>query len=203
MNSTPTRHGIDNARTWSLGRVSAVEVTVKNTTLVLVATVAALGATAMAQPARQPEVALQAAIRTETIDGDLRRAIQQYEAVAKGSDRVAAAQALLRMADCYQKLGDTQARSTYQRLVRDFTEQTEAVATARVRLNESGANSATVVARQLWTTTAYSQVTIANDGRSAAIVDNGAPDFRIRVRRAGQARTPRPRDSGDDLRRHE
>ncbi len=187
MNSTPTRHGIDNPRTWSLGRVSAVEVTdMKTTSLALVVTVAVLSATVMAQQTRQPEVALQAAIRTETIDGDLRAAIRQYEAVAKGNDRVAAAQALLRMADCYQKLGDTQARSTYQRLVRDFTEQTEAVATARVRLNESGRSNSAVVARQLWTTTQYSQVTIANDGRSAAIVDNGAPDFRIRDFVTGQ-----------------
>jgi Tol biopolymer transport system component len=148
--------------------------------LVLIATAIVFGATTMARQAGQPEVALQAAIRTETIDGDLRKAIQQYEAVARGGDRGAAARALLRMADCYQKLGDAQARSTYERLVRDFAEQTQAVATARVRLNASGAGSAAVVARQLWTTTAYSEVTITNDGRSAAIVESGAPDFRIR-----------------------
>jgi len=152
----------------------------KRTTFVLMATVAVLGATAMAQPVRQPEVALQAAIRTETIDGDLRRAIQQYEAVAKGSDRGAAAQALLRMADCYQKLGDAQALSTYERLVRDFAEQTQAVATARVRLSASGASSAAVVARQLWTTTQFNQVTIASDGRTAAIKNPNSPEIQIR-----------------------
>ena len=158
----------------------------KRTTFVLLATAMVLGATAMAQPARQPEVALQAAIRTETIDGDLRKAIQQYEVVAKSSDRVAAAQALLRMADCYQKLGDAQARSTYERLVRDFAEQTQAVATARVRLGESGASSAAVVARQLWTTRLYSQVTIASDGRTAAIADPNSGDIRIRDLVTGQ-----------------
>ena len=152
----------------------------KTTSLALVVTVAVLSATVMAQQTRQPEVALQAAIRTETIDGDLRAAIRQYEAVAKGNDRVAAAQALLRMADCYQKLGDTQARSTYQRLVRDFTEQTEAVATARVRLNESSSSNSAVVARQLWTTTQYSQVTIASDGRTAAIKNPHSPEIQIR-----------------------
>ena len=181
MTSTPTRHRIDNPGPWWLGRVAAMEVTdMKRTTFVLMATVAVLGATAMAQPVRQPEVALQAAIRTETIDGDLRRAIQQYEAVAKGSDRGVAAQALLRMADCYQKLGDAQARSTYERLVRDFAEQTQAVATARGRLSESGASSAAVVARQLWTTTAYSQVTIASDGRTAAIKNPNSSEIQIR-----------------------
>lgn len=153
--------------------------------LVLIATVVVLGTTTMARQAGQPEVALQAAIRTETIDGDLRKAIQQYEAIARGGDRAAAAQALLRMADCYQKLGDAQARSTYERLVRDFAEQTQAVATARVRLNASGGSTATVVARQLWTTTAYSQVTITNDGRSAAVATNSA-DFRIRDFVTGQ-----------------
>lgn len=154
--------------------------------LVLIATVVVLGATTSARQAGQAEVALQAAIRTETIDGDLRRAIQQYEAVARGSDRAAGAQALLRMADCYQKLGDAQARNTYERLVRDFAEQTQAVATARVRLNASGASGATVVARQLWTTTAYSEVTITNDGRSAAVATNSA-DFRIRDFATGQS----------------
>ncbi len=152
----------------------------KTTSLALVVTVAVLSATALAQPTRPPEVALQAAIRTETIDGDLRKAIQQYEAVAKGSDRVAGAQALLRMADCYQKLGDAQARSTYERLVRDFAEQTQAVATARVRLSGSGASSAAVVARQLWTTTLFNQVTIASDGRTAAIKNPNSSEIQIR-----------------------
>ncbi len=158
----------------------------KRIPFVLMATVVVLGATALAQPTRPPEVALQAAIRTETIDGDLRKAIQQYEAVARGGDRVAAAQALLRMADCYQKLGDAQARNTYERLVRDFAEQTQAVATARVRLGSSGASSAAVVARQLWTTRSYSQVTIASDGRTAAIADPNSGDIRIRDLVTGQ-----------------
>ena len=152
----------------------------KRIPFVLMATVVVLGATALAQPARPPEVALQAAIRTETIDGDLRKAIQQYEAVAKGSDRVAGAQALLRMADCYQKLGDAQARSTYERLVRDFAEQTQAVATARGRLGASGASGAAVVARQLWTTTLFNQVTIASDGRTAAIKNPNSSEIQIR-----------------------
>ena len=158
----------------------------KTTSLALVVTVAVLSATVMAQQTRQPEVALQAAIRTETIDGDLRAAIRQYEAIARGADRGAAAQALLRMADCYQKLGDTQARSTYQRLVRDFAEQAQAVATARVRLNESSSSNAAVVARQLWTTRLYSQVTIANDGRTAAVADPNSGDIRIHDLVTGQ-----------------
>lgn len=154
--------------------------------LVVIAALVSLETTTMARQAARPDVALQAAIRTETIDGDLRAAIRQYEAVARGGDRGAAAQALLRMADCYQKLGDVQARSTYERLVRDFPDQAQAVTTARLRLSAFGASSDAVVARQLWTTRAYSQVTIATDGRSAAVAETNSPDFSIRNFVTGQ-----------------
>ncbi len=147
--------------------------------VVIIGTMVVLGATTLAEQAARPEVALQRAIRTETIDGDLRGAIRQYEAIARGGDRGAAAQALLRMADCYQKLGDSQAKNTYERLVRDFPEQTQAVSTARVRLGAPGARSDAVVARQLWTTRNYSEVTITNDGLSAAVAQ-ASPDFEIR-----------------------
>jgi hypothetical protein len=65
----------------------------------------------------------------EEANQDLMQAIRLYEqaaAQAKG-DRPLAAQALLRMAESYQKLGNAQATSIYERLVRDYADQKDAV----------------------------------------------------------------------------
>ena len=98
----------------------------------------ALASGAIAQR-NQAAIDLQAAIRTETVDGDLQKAIREYgEVVSKHkSDRATAATALVRMADCYQKLGDAQARSIYERVVREFADQSQQVVLARARLGNT------------------------------------------------------------------
>ena len=98
--------------------------------------------------ANRAEVALQAAIKIETIDGDLKAAIEAYKKIAAtyGSDRAVAARALVRAGQCYEKLGEAQAseaRSTYQRVVRDYADQAETVAHARARLAALGAHGGT------------------------------------------------------------
>jgi hypothetical protein len=84
--------------------------------------------------ADQPEVALRAAMQKEIVDGDLPGAIQMYESIAQGSDRVTAARALLRMGRCYEQLGDPQARKAYERVVSQFADQKDAAQEARKRL---------------------------------------------------------------------
>ncbi len=71
-------------------------------------------------------MALQAAIKAEMVDGDLKGAIELYRKLAAGGDRGVAAKALVRMGQCYEKLGDAQARQAYDRVVRDFADQKEA-----------------------------------------------------------------------------
>jgi len=82
------------------------------------------------------EVALQAAIKTETVDGNLNSAIEQYKKIVAlpGAGRATVATALLRMGQCHEKLGNAEARTAYERVVRDFADQAEIVAQARVRL---------------------------------------------------------------------
>ena len=82
----------------------------------------------------QADVDLQAAIRKETVEGDLKGAIEQYRKLADGGNRAVAAKALLRMGQCYEKLGDAEARKAYERVVREFADQKEAVAQARTLL---------------------------------------------------------------------
>jgi len=84
--------------------------------------------------AQEPERLFKAAMNAELVDGNLRSAIEQYRKVAESGPRPLAVQALLRMAECYQKLGDAQAASIYQRIVRDYADQSSSVATARLRL---------------------------------------------------------------------
>ena len=78
----------------------------------LVVTVVLLAGAVTAQQRRQQDIDLQAAIRTETVDGDLNAAIKQYGAIASKykAHRAVVATALVHMAQCYQKLGDAQAR---------------------------------------------------------------------------------------------
>ena len=66
------------------------------------------------------DVALRAAMETETVKGDLKGAIEQYRKIAEGKDRALAAKALVGMAECYQKLGDAESRKIYERVVKEF-----------------------------------------------------------------------------------
>ncbi len=125
--------------------------------------------------------ALEAARKMEVVDGNLDGAIEQYRKISQSADRALAATALLRMAACYQKLGDGEAQKTYERLIREFSDQKEAASAARAQLGK-GASATKPVARQLWTapTVIETEVSIGADGRTLAIVDRS--DYPIGVR---------------------
>jgi Tol biopolymer transport system component len=126
---------------------------------------------ACAQTGAQPEVALRAAMELETVKGDLRGAIQRYARLAEGQDRAVAATALVRMAQCHEKLGNAEARKIYERVIRDYGDQKEAVAMARSRL---GRDAATRTTRHLWTLPPKGEIyggTVSGDGRYVAYVD--------------------------------
>ncbi len=84
----------------------------------------------------QASVTLERAIRKETLEGDLKGAIALFEKALKEArnDRATAAKALVRLAECHQKMGDSRAKSYYEQIVREFSDQKEAVATARLKL---------------------------------------------------------------------
>ena len=86
------------------------------------------------------------------VDGDLKAAIELYKKIAQSGNRAAAAKALVRMGQCYEKLGDAEARKAYERVVREFGDQTEAVAEARKRLAEKEGAAETGVVTRLVTT---------------------------------------------------
>ena len=128
----------------------------------------------------QAELALKAAIKTETVDGNLKGAIEQYQKIAAqpGAGRATVATALLRMGQCYEKLGEAQAkdaRAAYERVVREFGDQAEAAKVARERLSAltaggGGAAGRTEMAiRRVWAGRDY-PVSISPDGRYMVLI---------------------------------
>ena len=95
------------------------------------------GTLVVAQNARDPQVLFKAAQHTEEVQGDLKAAIAQYQQVVAAGHRALAAQALIRMAACYEKLGGGESRPLYERVVREFADQKDAAAVARERLGRS------------------------------------------------------------------
>jgi Tol biopolymer transport system component len=81
---------------------------------------------------------MEAARKTAVVDGDLEGAIKQYQAIVETyakTDRASAATALVLMAGDYQKLGRAnESQAAYERVVREFSDQRDAVSEARARL---------------------------------------------------------------------
>jgi Tol biopolymer transport system component len=109
-----------------------------------VAVTALLAAVALAAAPQQDaraEKELAAAVHREQVLGDVTGAIEQYEKLAQSANRAVAAQALVRLGHCYEKLGEAQvkrARVAYARVVREYGDQPEIVAQARERLAALG-----------------------------------------------------------------
>jgi Tol biopolymer transport system component len=95
---------------------------------------------ASAAAAQSASVLLQEGLHAEQIKGDLDAAIEIYERVLKGfpKNRPVAARALLRIGLCYEKLGKQEAQKAYQRLIKEFADQPEAVSAAQTRLAALG-----------------------------------------------------------------
>lgn len=118
---------------------------------------------------------MEAARRKEVVDGDLKGAIQQYQAIAEKykADHAVAADALVRLAACYEKLGDAESKRIYERLVRDYGDQKDAVAIARARLGAGGEVLARAKGdRAVWTGPKVDLFgRVSPDGRYVTFVD--------------------------------
>ena len=132
----------------------------------------------------QAEAQLQAAITKETVEGDLKGAIELYQKLADGSDHAVAAKALVRMGQCYEKLGNAEAMKAYERVVHEFSDQKEMVAAARARLaalaGGAGApGSSTLTMRRIWAGVDVSGK-VSPDGRYVSFTDWETGDVAIR-----------------------
>ncbi len=153
---------------------------------------AVLGAAYPANQAKddRAEVALQAAIKKEAIDGDLKGAIEQYKKIAQSGNRAVAAKALVRMGQCYEKLGDAEARKAYESVIRQYGDQSGAVAEARARLAALGqpgkGQPSGMTARRVWVGDFEGKP--SPDGRFLTFVDWDTGDLAVRDLLTGQNR---------------
>jgi Tol biopolymer transport system component len=115
------------------------------------------------------------ALRKERVDGDLKGAVEVYRQVAKdfAADRPLAARALVQLGKGQEKLGQTEARAAYERVLADYADQGDAVAEAKTRLRHLAADVQVVTgfaARKLGELPdLYGSV--SPDGRSISLVD--------------------------------
>jgi Tol biopolymer transport system component len=139
------------------------------------------------------EVAFRAALQQENVKGDLKAAIQQYQKILEAypQDRSVAAKALLHIGECYEKLGQSEASTAYQRLLRDYADQSAEANEARARLAEfsRGSRGVEMVAQRLWAgPEADVEGGVSADGRLLSYVDWDTGDLAVRDLATGQNR---------------
>jgi Tol biopolymer transport system component len=133
---------------------------------------------APAPDSKKAQVLLQAGTAKETVQGDLKGAIELYRQAVReaGANRAVAAKALVRMGQCYEKLGDEESRKAFERVVREFADQKEAVEEARKHLAKKAAQAPTgIVAQQLGAKLGGIDygAAISRDGRRIAYTGRG------------------------------
>ena len=155
-----------------------------------------LGAAILAQTQKSPqqaEVLFESARQKEVVEGKLQEAIQLYQRIVQdfAANRPVAAKALLRMGQCYERLGQADARKAYERLVREFGDQADIAAEARARLSAlagpPAARKSELAARQVWIGADLTG-SPSSDGRSMATTDWGTGDIAIRDLATGDMR---------------
>jgi len=88
---------------------------------------------------QNPQVLFQAGLYTEEVQGDLDKAISLFQQIIDEypDHRPIAANALLHIGFCYEKLGEEKARDAYQKIITESPDQREIAEIARDRLKES------------------------------------------------------------------
>jgi Tol biopolymer transport system component len=132
----------------------------------------------------------------EMVDGDLKAAIEMYKRIVAnpGGNRAVAAKALLQLGRCYEKLGNSESRKAYERLVRDYADQAEQVQIAHGRLaalaetRSRTAGSETAV-RKVWSGPEVDfEGEVSPDGKYISFVDWDTGDLAIHDLETGTKR---------------
>jgi Tol biopolymer transport system component len=86
--------------------------------------------------AQTAEELFQQGVQLEEVKGELAKAIEVYKDILSmhTPNKSVAARSLLHLGKCYEKLGQRDAQRAYERILKEFGDQTEVVAEARARL---------------------------------------------------------------------
>jgi len=143
-----------------------------------------------------PEVLLGTAIHQQEAEGDLEAAIATYKQflARHANRRPLAAKAQFHLGLCYEKLGNAEARKAYERVVRDYPDQQEIAAQARVRLGALGRPARVTTAsgmavRRLWAGETVHNLNgaVSPDGRYFSYRDMATRQVMIRDLVTGEA----------------
>ncbi len=154
-------------------------------------------AIAIAQQNKAEQMYQQALFEMEG-KGEYAKAIESFNQVMTQfpKEKTTAAMALLNIGRCYEKLGKNEAQKAYERILKEFKDQPQVVAEARMRLAalkkpDAPSSSKGISFRKLWSLDANAERTgaISADGRFFSFVDwkTGANLF-IRDLTTGESR---------------
>ncbi len=134
--------------------------------------IAVLAASMLAIGGQSGNDLFQKALVLERTDGNLQQAIKLYQQIVDkhSSDRKLAAKALMQMAQCYEKLGQAEARKTYELLVQNYADQSDLAADARQRLAALGQppsalSRSGLSIRKVWTGSEWEMGNVSPDGK--------------------------------------
>ncbi len=134
--------------------------------------IAILAASLLAFGGQSGNDLFQKALILERTEGNLQQAIKLYQQIAErfAADHKLAAQALMQMAQCYEKLGRADARKAYERLVQNYADQNDLAADARQRLASLGQSSSVLSPsglsiRKIWTGSEAEAGNVSPDGK--------------------------------------
>ncbi|HEX8029838.1 MAG TPA: hypothetical protein VF491_15300 [Vicinamibacterales bacterium] len=122
----------------------------------------------LAGQTRTPEAQLKAAQHKAQVEGDLKGAIELYKELVgrSGTPRSVVAEALLDLAQTYEKLGVADARKVYEQILRDYIDQRTVAAMARERISALGTVTNWYAARPLLKLpNEIAVLTLLSDGR--------------------------------------
>jgi Tol biopolymer transport system component len=149
-------------------------------TILLVAFVGVFLTAAGFQTSPEYKILFEKAKFTMETKGDLNGAINLFNDIIKKypKEREYAAKSQLYIGLCYEKLGNTQARTAYERVVRDFADQTEIVALAKTKLAALGGSIGTrgLVTRRVLTDASGIGGALSADGKYISHIDRGTGD---------------------------
>ena len=157
----------------------------------LVVTAAPMAGLQQASQANPAKLLLEEATKKEVVDGDLKGAIEVYQKIValEGVPRATAARALLHLGQCYEKLGNAEARKAYERLVREFGDQPEEARLARGRLAALGGGDMAMRVRRVWAGPAGDLPgAVTRDGRYLTLQDWPSENLAVRDLATGQIR---------------
>ena len=150
-------------------------------------------------------VRLQKAIQKEAVDGDLAAAIKLYKQIVAdpAGNRAVVAKALLHLGQCHEKLGNAEARKSYEQIVREYGDQADVATEARARLaamTQAAASTGApaLAVRQIWAgPDADERGAISPDGKHLSFADRKTNDLAIRELATGKTRRLTEKSDGE------